>query len=212
MPPPGNWRASLPGRPTWRSHAYGTAAGDAIALAQERVRQGKSTLQQIWPVDGVHPGDAGYTLFADAAWLAFQQAVREKKTCTLPEKMLYAPTYLASARVRLSSLGPLPEGSRVGVPNVVSAYFDMLMSRGGRRSHRLESKAWCGAGQDQGVSGGEGCSLRLRFRGSMVMLFGESTMKSGSIAPSSTVSWSSIVRGTLPGAARFPTPPSWPTW
>ena len=162
------------------AHAYGTAAGDAIALAQERVRQGKSTLQQIWPVDGVHPGDAGYTLFADAAWLAFQQAVREKKTCTLPEKMLYAPTYLASARVRLSSLGPLPEGWRVGAPNVVSAYFDMLMSRWlDDEVIASNRRPGAGPGKTRESVVEKVAPLRLRFRGSMVMLFGESTMKSG---------------------------------
>ena len=56
--------------------AYGTAVGDAIALAIDRVGRGETTLETLWPVDGVHPCDDGYQLFADAAWDAFQAAVQ----------------------------------------------------------------------------------------------------------------------------------------
>ena len=154
------------------SRAYHTAVGDAIALAQQRVRDGRTTLARLWPVDGVHPCDAGYELFADAAWDAFRGAVRSGLVCTVPEKMLYASTYMKSARVPLASLGSLPAGWRVGKPNVVSAYFDMLMSRW------LDDVAIVGAADEDGKPV-RPAPLNVRFSGSMLLLFGESTPTSG---------------------------------
>jgi len=90
--------------------AYNTVAGDAIVLAIERIKSGATTMAQIWPNDPVHPGDAGYQLFADAAWTACQQGVKDKVVCKSPAKLLYADTYMTEARVRLSTLTPLPAG------------------------------------------------------------------------------------------------------
>ena len=165
------------------SRAYHTAVGDAIALTQERVKAGVTTLAKIWPVDGVHPGNAGYELFADAAWDAYRKAVTDKLVCSPPEKMSYAATYMHSARCRITALGSLPEGWHAGIPNLTSAYFDMLMSR------------WL---DDEAVASNQPASdaakksetialsprkppgdLRVSFNGSMVMLFGECTSKSG---------------------------------
>jgi len=145
--------------------AYHTAAGDAIALAVQRVKDGQTTLEKLWPVDGVHPCDEGYTLFADAAWAAFQDAVARKLVCVAPPKMLHADTYMKSARIHLTTLGPLPAGWRAGRPNLTSAFFDMLMSR------------WL---DDEVIAtGAKPERLKVTFRGSMVMLFGEGTPKSG---------------------------------
>lgn len=147
------------------SKAYATGLGDAIELAQTRVKSGSVSIDQLWPDDGVHPGDAGYELFADAAWTAFQRAVSEKVRCAAPDSMLYASTYMNSARVRISTLSPLPEGWSVSRPHVVSAYFDMLMSR------------WL---DDEVVATSKPpvAALNIKFTGSMVMLFGESTSTS----------------------------------
>ena len=150
--------------------AYGTVAGDAIALAIERVKAGTTTLERIWPVDGVHPGDEGYVLFADAAWAAFERCVREKRVCRAPEKMLHADTYTRAARVRVSSLGPPPKGWRADRPHVVSAYFDMLMSRW--LDDLVTASRWADAEKKQPQ---EVARLRVRFSGSMVMVLGEST-------------------------------------
>jgi lysophospholipase L1-like esterase len=163
-------QGNLDGMPRREAHlaiakAYRAPAGDAIQLAQERVRAGKTTIEQLWPVDGVHPCDVGYGLFADAAWDAFRQAVRDKVVCAAPEAMLYKPTYMTNARVRVASFTSLPEGWRVGKPSVVSAFFDMLMSRW------LDDVA-IAAGKTPG-------RLRVSLSGSTVMLFGESTPTSG---------------------------------
>ncbi len=150
------------------AEAYNTAIGDAITLAIERVKAGATTTDKIWPLDGVHPCDEGYELFADAAWSAFTQAVRSKKVCRAPETMLYGDAYLRSARVRLSSLAALPPGWKVGMVNRTSAYFDFLMSRW------LDDEVIGSA-----KPGGEIGRWKLTFRGGMVMLLGEGTPKSG---------------------------------
>jgi lysophospholipase L1-like esterase len=147
--------------------AYHARAGDAIALAIRRIKSAEIKIEQLWPVDGVHPGNTGYELFADAAWDALQKGIEEKVTCAAPEKMLHADTYMHNARVRISTLKPLPDGWRTGAPNVVSAYFDMLMSR------------WL---DDEAIASSKSPELKrltVKFSGSMVMLFGESTTKSG---------------------------------
>lgn len=150
------------------AEAYQTAAGDAVELAQQRIADGKTTIAKLWPVDGVHPCDEGYELFADAAWSGFQLALKDKRVCAVPEKMLYAETYAKTARVRISTMGELPAGW-------VAAYFDFLMSRWlddeviATNRHKVEGKD-----APQPVE-----PLRFRFRGSMVMLLGEGTEKSG---------------------------------
>jgi lysophospholipase L1-like esterase len=168
------------------SQAYHTAIGDAIALAVERVAAGKTTPERLWPTDGVHPGNAGYELFTDAAWSAFQQAVADKLVCRPPAKMLYGDTYMTNRRVRISGLGPLPAGWRIGAPNLVSAYFDMLMSRwlddeviAGSAAPAADDKTAGAKPTDEKSAVPAPGRLKLHFRGSMVMLFGESTPKSG---------------------------------
>jgi lysophospholipase L1-like esterase len=157
------------------SRAYRTAVGDAIALAIERVKDGTATLENLWPLDGVHPGNEGYALFADAAWTAFESAVREKQVCAAPEPMKYAGTYLRSARVPLVSLGALPSGWRAGSPNVTSAYFDFLMSRW-LDNVAIASRPAAKANEPESPEPGR---FRAQFHGSMVMLLGEATKTSG---------------------------------
>lgn len=150
------------------AQAYHSAIGDAITLCQERVKSGAAKLGDLWPYDGVHPGDRGYEVFADAAWQAFVAAVEAKQVCQAPANMLHADTYMHSARVRISSLG-LPRGWRLRSPNPVSAYFDMLMSRWLDEEVAAHRKK----GTNTLIE-----PLRARFYGSMLMLFGESTMNS----------------------------------
>ena len=162
------------------SAAYGTGLGDAVLRVIETVEQGGTTVDKLWDTDGVHPGNAGYDLFAAAAWDGYLEAVAAKKTCAVPERMLHAPTYMKRARVRLSSLGDLPAGWRRGVPNLVSAYFDMLMSRWLDdeviASNRREEKDSAGK---KTLVPQQVAPLEVKFRGEMVLLFGEGTPKSG---------------------------------
>lgn len=160
--------------------AYSVPVGDAISLAQRVVKEGKLTIPQIWPVDGVHPGDAGYRVFADAAWQGLREGIERKLACSAPEKMLHAATYTASARVRISSLGKLPEGWRLGAPNLTSAWYDALMSRwlddlaiASNRATAVDPETKKPKPVPQKVE-----RLRVKLHGSMVLLFGEKTLKS----------------------------------
>ena len=158
--------------------AYHVPAGDAIALAIERVKAKTVTLERMWPVDGVHPCDEGYGVFVDAVWAAFQDGLARRLVGAPPDKMLHTPTYMKNARVRISTLTPLPKGWRVGRPNVVSAYFDMLMSRW--LDDETIASRWAEvekAGRKEKAAQEVG-RLRAKFSGTMVMLYGESTVTS----------------------------------
>lgn len=161
------------------SEAYHTVVGDAIALAQERIAAKKITAKDIWPADGVHPCEAGYSLFADAAMAAFQKGVQDKVVGAAPEKMLYADTYMRNARVRISSLGQPPAGWKVGRPNLTSAFYDMLMSRWLDDQTIASNRTEPAPGADKKPATQEVSRLSVRFSGSYVQLFGESTSKSG---------------------------------
>lgn len=162
------------------ARAYNTGVGDAVESAIQRVGRGQTTLDALWPYDGIHPGDRGYELFSDAAFAGFQSAVRDKRVCHVPARMLYAPTYMNPTRARISQLGALPSGWSVSHPNLISAYFDFLMSRW------LDDEVVVSNRQTQTGDDGKTAMvlqipqrLGLKFRGSMVMLFGECTLKSG---------------------------------
>lgn len=148
------------------SQAYKTGLGDAIALAKERVDAKQITIAELWPFDGVHPGDKGYALFADAAWQGYVDAFKARKVCQAPQKMLHDDTYMASVRFPLTQLANLPAGWQKGTPNLTSAWFDALMSRWQDSQVIASSKSATTA------------RLSLKFRGTMIMLFGEGTPKS----------------------------------
>jgi hypothetical protein len=112
-------------------------------------------------------------LFADAAWDALRQAIKSETVCKAPDRMLYADSYLTSARARISKLGPLPAGWTVSRPHVVAAYFDMVMSRW------LDDEVVAAVPKDADSGGTKKVEpLTVRFVGTMVMLFGETTVKS----------------------------------
>ncbi len=188
------------------SDAYHTGWGDAIELGQKRVAAGETTLDKLWPYDGVHPGDAGYAMFADAVWSGFQAAVAAQTVCQPPEKMLFDDTYMTSERRHLAKLEQLPAGWHTTTPNVLSAYFDMMMSRwlddevvavsavpkpekpqseqAGKaipaKDAAEKSTAEKPAEEPPAAKSAQTTDpLSTTFRGSMVLLFGESTPKSG---------------------------------
>lgn len=158
---------------------YHAPTGDAVLLCLDMVKHGRATVPQLWPFDATHPGDKGYELFADAAWRAYMEAIQAKRVCLIPQKMRYAETYMACARVRFSALGPPPVGWRVGLPNPISPYFDMLMSRW------LDDEVIATNKREITASDGKrvrittnAAPFQVRFSGSCVMLLGESTPSS----------------------------------
>ena len=165
------------------ARAYNCAVGDAVQLGVDRVKRGEISLKEIWPIDGVHPGDVGYALFADAAWQGYQNGVAKKLVPAAPAAMLYVPTYLTWQRTRISSLGPLPQGWRVGIPNRVSAWYDGLMSRWlDDESIASNRRSETGADGKKTLVPQTVEPLKVNFRGTMVLLFGEETLKSGQYA------------------------------
>jgi lysophospholipase L1-like esterase len=161
-----------PPRPLDAAHraiaaAYGLPSADAVALMRERVHTGATTAEILWPMapDVTHPGDEGYALYAEAVWTAFTGAVSEKKTVRLPDRMIYSDTYLTTKRVRISTLGELPQGWIASKPHRNASAYDFVMSR------------WL---DDVTKAGGaEVAPLRLVVRGRNVLLFGEGTPLSG---------------------------------
>ncbi len=147
--------------------AYGLPLADAVTLAQQRVREGITTADLLWdlPEDQTHPGDAGYALYAEAAWKAFTGAVRDKAQCKLPKGMLYASKYMQVTRNRLTRMDAFPAGWQAGKPHRNATAYDFVCSR------------WM---DDLLIARDSAAPLHFRFRGSDVLLFGEQTKSSGS--------------------------------
>ena len=159
--------------------AYDTAIGDAIILMQRRYKEGQLDLDKIWPpesFDTCHPDDPGYALYAEAGWTAFQKAVEEKRECSLPVKMINSETYMHWNRVVISSLAPLPQGWRVSFPNRLAIAFDFMMSRW--LNDVSVAANFTEPSRDKTVPAEAALPLKLKFNGSSVLLFGESTQRS----------------------------------
>lgn len=160
--------------------AYNVPCGDAVVLMQEKHKRGEIDLDKIWTpesFDTCHPGDKGYALYAEAAWAAFNQAVAEKIICHAPEKMLNADTYMHVARVKLSSLSPLPAGWRVTAPSTDYCAFDFLMTRW--LDDVTIASNFIPKDRTKTVPAAPAAPLKLTFKGSTVLFFGESTPRSG---------------------------------
>jgi len=126
---------------------------DAVSLAKSRVAEGKATPDQLWDAapDVTHPGDAGYALYAEAAWQTLQQAIGQKAQCRIPEAMIYADTYMSVNRFKLAPwkrcrrvgrwenplAPPWPSTSRPRVG------WKPSPSLGGRKMKRKPLNRWC---------------------------------------------------------------------
>lgn len=150
---------------------YQAGVGDAFALMQDRHRSGRLDLARAWddPADSCHPGDLGYELYAEAVWSGFEEAVGRRLAGNVPERMLHRDTYLGVVRGRLADLASMPAGWKLGQPTRISAWYDSLMSRW------LDSEAIAMASPSDALPG----AWSFRFRGSTVLLLGESTSASG---------------------------------
>ena len=160
--------------------AYNVPCGDAISLMQEKYKKGELDLDKVWPpeaFDTCHPCDKGYALYAEAAWDAFNKAVADKVVCRVPEKMVYADTYMHVARVKISSLAPLPEGWRVTIPSTDYCAFDFLMSRWLDDVTIASNFLPKDRSKNNPIEPAK--PLKLAFKGSTVLIFGESTPHSG---------------------------------
>lgn len=159
--------------------AYGTAIGDGVLACQEKIQAGKVKLSDLWPFDRVHPGDAGHQVFADAVWQGFEQSVNQAQVCAAPAKMLHADTYMTHARGRLTQLSQLPAGWSRGLPLRNAAGYDMLMSRWLDDVVVAVNRKLVMDGSGKLVPVPQTVDkLAVQFRGTTVLLLGESTEKS----------------------------------
>ena len=162
------------------AEAYGSGWGDAVQLIVDEVEANRATTAAIWDTDGVHPGDLGYALFAKAAWQGFEKAVADNRVGHAPATMINPATYTTAKRVRLSSLGKLPDGWQSGKPHLTSLYYDFQMSRwlddlvvG---CNRKTVKAADGKESREAVAI---APLRLRVKAASIVFFGEASPQSG---------------------------------
>jgi len=159
---------------------YHLPVGDVVQLMQQKYKAGELDLNVIWPsyrYDNTHPSDAGYQVYFEAAKAAYLSAVSGKDTPVLPEKWLFNDSYKYVKRFVLSQM--LPDGSPIEVvkPETSAVAYDFMMSRWLDDMVRLANNKRTGARQYELT--GEAPRLRCEFRGSSVLLFGESTVKSG---------------------------------
>ena len=159
--------------------AYNTGTGDAISLMQEKYKNGQLDLDKVWPpesFDTCHPYDPGYALYAEAGWDAYQKAVADKLICRVPEKMLNSDAYMHWARVRISSLTPLPQGWKTTFASRDACAFDFMMSRW--LEDVTAAANFTALDREKTKPAPAALPLKLKFTGSSVLLFGESTPRS----------------------------------
>jgi lysophospholipase L1-like esterase len=150
---------------------YNLPVGDAVTLAQQRVAAGQETPDTLWdvPGQGTHCGSRGYALYAEAGWDALLAAIDAKTIAKLPASMLYADTYMTVNRAHLLDLPGLPAGWTRHLPDRTGFCFDFTPSRW------LDDVAAAtnADGEHQPPA------LKFKVRGQNLILYGESTVKSG---------------------------------
>ena len=146
------------------AEAYATGVGDIYrdtSLLPD-LREGRRTADELWPIDGGHPGDLGYRYFADAGIRGLQRAIAEELVCRVPERPVFG-TVEDVVRWNPALEGPLPSGWSRRLTYRTSLWFDGLSSR------------WM---DDVAAFSGTGRSpLEVRARGNFVGVFGEADEK-----------------------------------
>lgn len=146
---------------------YGNPVADVIGGTRSRVIKGQANPDVLWPsaTDKTHPGDPGYAIYAEQIWEAFTAAVDAGAAPMLRSDRLHAGTYDVVSRTALATLPALPKGWTITTPSTTSPCGDFVMSR------------WL----DSIVEAASGAAeLQFSFHGSVVQLFGESTLDCGS--------------------------------
>jgi len=160
--------------------AYTVPVGDAIVHIQNLVKKDERLVDKIWNIDGVHPGDFGYQLFADAAWQGYEYGLQNKMVCKAPEKMMSADTYMSWSRTRISQFKNLPQGWKPGLVNRTSAWYDAYMARWLDDVVIASNVVVTNDEEGKKVTTKVKVEpLMVTFKASSVLLFGEETLKSG---------------------------------
>jgi lysophospholipase L1-like esterase len=143
------------------AEAYGTGLGDTLPLLRKAGAEGAEKLNELYPFDGIHPDDAGYRLFFEAARSGYEQAVQESRTVKVPEAPVFSNTYAHRERIRLADR-PLPAGWTRSKTYRTSLWFDGLSSRW------MGDVILCDIKDKDSVK-----PLIVEFEGTFVAIFGE---------------------------------------
>lgn len=127
----GDYEHTVPRHRLYRELAayYGTPCGDAAKLIRAKLQAKETTLDEIWPIDGGHPGDYGYSLFFEAAKAAFEQGVSGNAVCSSPSAPLYGSVDAVSRRPLSMFVAQQPAGWRQEHSFRLSMWYDGLSSR-----------------------------------------------------------------------------------
>ncbi len=145
--------------------AFNLACADVLGEMRRRFADGRVDLEKIWPAvigDNTHPFDGGYALYAEIIW----SQVFENPSAlspSVPADWLFAPKYRHVVRANLHGRDDLPAGWKSEPCSMRAGTFDFLCSR------------W----QDGLAVAREGSApLRAKFRGEVLLLYGESAEQS----------------------------------
>ena len=113
----------------WKiARAYNTPVGDVYETPLwKKLNRGEIPVEKIWPIDGGHPDDVGYRMFADAAIAGFEKAVAEGAVCRVPAKPVFG-TVTDVSRLDLAGRA-LPKGWTRKLTYRTSLWYDGLSSR-----------------------------------------------------------------------------------
>ena len=110
------------------AQTYGTPVGDVYETGLwKKMQAGTQSIDEIWPIDGGHPDDIGYRMFADAGIAGFEKAVREGAVCRVPEKPVFGT--VKDLRRWNPADGALPKGWARKLTYRTSLWYDGLSSR-----------------------------------------------------------------------------------
>lgn len=145
--------------------AYGLPCADVLGELRRRYADGELDLETIWPKiigDTTHPFDGGYALYADIIWNRVFVRPSERKV-SVPDGWMFPPKYRHVLRTNLAERRDLPAGWTSEPCSMRAGTFDFLCSR------------W----QDGLAVARKGAMpLKAKFRGEVLLLFGESSVKS----------------------------------
>lgn len=162
---------------------YGLQAADVVRMMRELYTEGKLDMEAVWPpelFDNTHPHDFGYQVYADCVWKAFLEGVRAGKQPQLDAEWQNEDQYRYFVRQKIMELGNLPGGWRKGLAETRSGTYDFMCSRWMDDLAIAENCRRLGADKFE-LNGTIPEPLKVKFYGSNVMLWGESTIYSGKI-------------------------------
>ncbi len=162
---------------------YGLQAADVVKMMRDSYAAGQLDLEAVWPpelFDTTHPHDYGYWIYADCVWRSFQSGIKAGKTPILDDEWQNDDQYRYFVRKKITDLETLPKGWRKGLAETRAGTFDFLCSRWMDELAIAENCQRLGGNKFE-LNGVTPEPLTVKFYGSNVMLWGESTIYSGKI-------------------------------